>query len=931
MAELNKGQLASENNNSFPNNNAGLITPTALRTFNGNMIDSLVDEVSYNIDSASFSSSIAQLQGFSSSLDATFATDAQLTSLSASVAVTDLAQSQSIAQLLGFSSSLDATYATDAQLTALSTSVAVTDNGQDSKLTSLINATSSYVTESETSSFARTNQSNIFSGNQYFLNDVYVDSNRVLFTNRIQDNAGGIIYFYGDLTAYNPASHTVNANLIGTASFATTASFALNAGASVDTGSLVTTSSFNAFTQSYLNDSASVDSRLDSLETAGYVTNSITASSLVTASFSSQTLTFTKGDGSQFSLAIPDVSGSTIDTGSFATTGSNTFVGNQVVSSSIIGVGDLYIQPTNQSTNFSNVSASVSGNIIFGAIFGDNQIQQTGSFVVSGSNNVVLVGKPTATSGYYSYVNGALNVVGAAVRLSTSSLLRPTMYNNIIQRGVTLNFTTSSFASAPNFGNNLLYGAGTTNINHQSGSINFQSNLVGGGNIFTSTQNVTPTNTRAGITSNIFNGTQTFLHQSSSITLDRNIFNGLTAPAIRNDFSNSFNDGLTVSRNVVNGNGVFIYNSGSTTAGTAQGNRSITDNLFGGVNIIVSSSHIATNNTNTNLVGAIVHGYNLNVSASSTTSTGGNVFVGRNNDTSSNLASTSDIIFAVGTGTSTSARKTGLWIDTASLTTINGGLYVTQSQVTLTNSGSTPGTLALAVRSGSVEVTSPQGNGYFYTNLPITSSNLRINGDGIISDLFVSGVFAGNSTLNVAGNSYFTGSVNVNNSANITGSLYIQNGSGDFYIYGHKMFNSAEFWSTTTQSGSAGVSGSITFNNSGSVNGVSLANNSQLTVANAGTYNIQFSAQIETSAGADTAYLWFKKNGTNISDSATKVVLANNTAQVMTVNILDEAAANDYYELGYQFTNGNATILSEAASGNIPAIPSVIATITQAR
>ena len=78
MAELNKAALTSENNNSFPNNNTGFITPTLLRTFNGNMIDSMVDEISYNADSASFSSSISQLKNFSSSLDSTFATDAQL-------------------------------------------------------------------------------------------------------------------------------------------------------------------------------------------------------------------------------------------------------------------------------------------------------------------------------------------------------------------------------------------------------------------------------------------------------------------------------------------------------------------------------------------------------------------------------------------------------------------------------------------------------------------------------------------------------------------------------------------------------------------------------------------------------------------------------------------------------------------------------------
>lgn len=44
----------------------------------------------------------------------------------------------------------------------------------------------------------------------------------------------------------------------------------------------------------------------------------ITGSSLVTASFASQTLTFTKGDGSTFDLTIPDVSGSDIPPGTIS-------------------------------------------------------------------------------------------------------------------------------------------------------------------------------------------------------------------------------------------------------------------------------------------------------------------------------------------------------------------------------------------------------------------------------------------------------------------------------------------------------------------------------------------------------------------------------------------------------------------------------------
>ena len=67
MSELTKQALKVDNNQSFPNNNAGLITPTALRTFNENMIDSLVDELSYNVDSGSWNQQINALEQFTAS------------------------------------------------------------------------------------------------------------------------------------------------------------------------------------------------------------------------------------------------------------------------------------------------------------------------------------------------------------------------------------------------------------------------------------------------------------------------------------------------------------------------------------------------------------------------------------------------------------------------------------------------------------------------------------------------------------------------------------------------------------------------------------------------------------------------------------------------------------------------------------------------
>ncbi|MFN9955220.1 MAG: hypothetical protein ACK55I_19160, partial [bacterium] len=93
--------------------------------------------------------------------------------------------------------------------------------------------------------------------------------------------------------------------------------------------------------------SASLDSRINTLsaETGSYITETESGSFLITASFASQTLTFTKGDNTTFSVTIPDVSGSTIDTASFATTGSNTFIGTEIISGSVTmavtGSGDI--------------------------------------------------------------------------------------------------------------------------------------------------------------------------------------------------------------------------------------------------------------------------------------------------------------------------------------------------------------------------------------------------------------------------------------------------------------------------------------------------------------------------------------------------------------------------------------------------------------
>jgi len=95
MAELSKQALKVDNNQSFPNNNNGAITPSILRAFNTNMIDSTVNQDVYNTDSSSWTNSINSISAQTASY-----------AISASVAAVDAAQQSQINQLIAFTGSV---------------------------------------------------------------------------------------------------------------------------------------------------------------------------------------------------------------------------------------------------------------------------------------------------------------------------------------------------------------------------------------------------------------------------------------------------------------------------------------------------------------------------------------------------------------------------------------------------------------------------------------------------------------------------------------------------------------------------------------------------------------------------------------------------------------------------------------------------------
>lgn len=118
-------------------------------------------------------------------------------------------------------------------------------------------------------------------------------------------------------------------------------------------------------------------------------------------------------------------------------------------------------------------------------------------------------------------------------------------------------------------------------------------------------------------------------------------------------------------------------------------------------------------------------------------------------------------------------------------------------------------------------------------------------------------------------------------------------------------------------------------------NGVSIVGGTKVTVANAGIYNFQFSAQLSNpnSAIADVS-IWIRINGVNVTDGAgTNGVPAkhgsNNGLQIISWNYALSLAASDYIELVWHSDTTGVQLITFPAtvSPSVPQSPSLIVTI----
>lgn len=116
--------------------------------------------------------------------------------------------------------------------------------------------------------------------------------------------------------------------------------------------------------------------------------------------------------------------------------------------------------------------------------------------------------------------------------------------------------------------------------------------------------------------------------------------------------------------------------------------------------------------------------------------------------------------------------------------------------------------------------------------------------------------------------------------------------------------------------------------------GVSVVSPGRITVAEAGVYEIQFSAQLDkTDAGTDLVDIWLALNGQNnpIPWTNTSVAVSTTLKSVAAWNFVLELQANDFVQLMWSSPDTNMRLFSQPAATNPtrPATPSVIVTVIQ--
>ena len=392
----------------------------------------------------------------------------------------------------------------------------------------------------------------------------------------------------------------------------------------------------------------------------------------------------------------------------------------------------------------------------------------TATTIVSGSNNL-FVNPAAATAEFNRYIgngNIALNS-GNVPQISGSMGYSPNVNNNYFGgNGTTLNMRGPvSSTGTWTIGGNAVLGTvniGSSAVNHAQGlsaGVSLTLNVIPG--TLSVIANQSALTTAPNLTQNYIGGGSNILLRSSSVTLANNTIVDAAFNYTNEFYSSSVGLGTTqVLRNISFGLGNAITVFGTLPAGTVT-TPTITDNaMIGAGNLIyVDSTNARTNGTaayngaQRNILlgqGLILSGSNL---VTDTTSLG-SVTVGRWNANDGIRNKSSDTVFAVGTGTSTSVRKTGFLVDSGSNTFVEGTLNVSGST---TFKGSISDTVTvLSITSLTASLDASVGNTFQLSLVDATNTRLEVSNAraGQTLNLLVSQSVGGTGTLSFGSNLY---------------------------------------------------------------------------------------------------------------------------------------------------------------------------------
>ena len=272
------------------------------------------------------------------------------------------------------------------------------------------------------------------------------------------------------------------------------------------------------------------------------------------------------------------------------------------------------------------------------------------------------------------------------------------------------------------------------------------------------------------------------------------------------------------------------------------------------------------------------------------------------------ITATNQLIFATGRNSATSGRRNALVTDDVVFSIIGQAQTSTNS----TSNGQQVALINVAMQENATNTT----RGTRMTLQTVNTGTTTISNRMLLSDR-TNAYYADTHAFNEKTGSF--SALSLTTSSAVFGSGVVISGYKKCY---------GDFLNTGTTSFTANTGTAISLSPGSVQSNCSIQSGSQLLISQSGTYNLQFSAQIENSDNAEhNAWFWIRKNGADIAQSATKYTVIKRGANVAALTFNITSNGSDYYQIMCAVDDTTLTLPSYAANSQgfpSPAIPAVI-------